>query len=176
MIRALGGLVLSGTAGTLAMGMALELGEESRQPLSQRSGPMCVVFSKPNQSGDALHLPIGHAHGALRNVYTVRRSWHGHFKGWSGRDVSWENAIHSAVVSKGAFLRLYINEGFSTMSGYYQMRDSQVSDFGYLSGQFKSLSCEAIDSSYAPRAEDSQSRLERYAFPIVSYRKPSWTL
>jgi len=166
LVRRVFDIVLSAGVTSFAMGMALELGEESRQPLSQRNGPMCVLFSGPNQTGDALHLPLGHAHASLSQVYTARRSWHGHFRGWSGRDITWSNAVHSAAVSKGAWLFLYVDEGFSELGGYIQMRDSQVSNFGPYNGRFKSVRCVETDSSLNPRVNESQkSRWERYSMP-----------
>lgn len=72
-----------------------------------------VVYEHENFGGALWAWGKQHESDDISGAMISRRSWHGHLKGWSGKDVSWNDQISSVVVSMGCKLELSDGANFS---------------------------------------------------------------
>ena len=71
-----------------------------------------------------------------------RRRWRGHWKGWTGRDVSWNDNISSIKVKGGCFLKLQEHEKFTGILRQYEGGDLGESiTLGDMNNKATSIEC-----------------------------------
>ena len=74
--------------------------QKELEAMKDGSSSFCaVVYEHENFGGALWAWGKQHESDDISGSMISRRSWHGHLKGWSGKDVSWNDQISSVVVA-----------------------------------------------------------------------------